>query len=129
MKKKDDDDDDVDHETDNYTSYKWCSSHSHQRINKRTGGLGNKKMSGDRPNYCSTEISQNTEKSPRALMGLPVTQTPVKDHHADVKNSEGVIINETLNLLWDFDIETGPLIPARRQELVLINKKEELPVV
>ena len=29
-----------------------------------TGGLGNKRMSRDHPNYNMAEISQNTEKSP-----------------------------------------------------------------
>ena len=47
---------------------------------KRTGGLGNKRTSGDHPNYCIIEIAQNTEKSPRDLKRLAVTQTPVKDH-------------------------------------------------
>ena len=34
----------------------------HQRISTRSGGLGNKRMSGDHPNYSIIEISQNTEK-------------------------------------------------------------------
>ena len=36
-------------------------------------------MSGDHPNYCITEISQNTDKSPGDLRRLAVTQTSVKD--------------------------------------------------
>ena len=47
---------------------------------KGTGGLGNKRKSGDHPNYCIIEIVQNTEKSPGDLRRLGVTQTPVKDH-------------------------------------------------
>ena len=43
-------------------------------------GLGNKKMSGDHPNYCIIEIDQNTKKSPGDLRRLAVTQTSVKDH-------------------------------------------------
>ena len=35
-----------------------------KRINKRTGGLGSKKTSGDHPNYYTNEIGQNTETSP-----------------------------------------------------------------
>ena len=70
----------VERESDVYTNYNWCSWYSHQRINKETGGLGNKRMSGDHPNYCITEISQNTEKSPEDLKRLDVIQTPVKDH-------------------------------------------------
>ena len=47
---------------------------------KGTGGLGNKGMSGDHPNYYIIENGQNTEKSPGDLRRLVVTQTPVKDH-------------------------------------------------
>ena len=42
----------------------WCSWHSHQKFDKGAGGLGNKRTSGDHPNYCITLIGQNTEKSP-----------------------------------------------------------------
>ena len=42
-------------------------------------GLGNRRTSGDNPNYSITEIGQNTEKSPGNLWRLAVTQTPVKD--------------------------------------------------
>ena len=37
-------------------------------------------MSGDHPNYSIIEGGQNTEKSPRDLRRLAVTQSPVKDH-------------------------------------------------
>ena len=67
-------------ESDNYTSCNWCSWYSHQRIKKETGGLGNKRKSGDYPNFCIIEIGQNTEKSPEDLRRLAVTQTPVKGH-------------------------------------------------
>ena len=43
-------------------------------------GLGNNRTSGDHPNYCIIEISQNTEKSPGDLRKLVVTQTPVRKH-------------------------------------------------
>ena len=54
--------------------------HSHQRINKGAGKLGNKRPKGDHPNYCIVEIGQNTEKSPEALKRFSVTQTAEKDH-------------------------------------------------
>ena len=57
--------------------YIWCS---HQRIGTRTGGLGNKRTSRDRPNYSINEISQNTEKSPGDLGRLAVTHIPVRNH-------------------------------------------------
>ena len=36
--------------------------------------------SGDHPNYCIIVIGQNTEKSPRDLRRLVVTQIPVRNH-------------------------------------------------
>ena len=53
---------------------------SHQRIIKGTGGLGNKRKSGDHPNYYIIENGQNTEKSLGDLWRLAVTQTPLKTH-------------------------------------------------
>ena len=61
----------MEHESDDYTNCNWFSWYSHQRINKGTGGLGNKRSSGDHPNYCI--IGQNTEKSPGDLRKLAVT--------------------------------------------------------
>ena len=49
-------------------------------INKGTGWFGNKRMSGQHPNYCIFEIIQNTKKSSGNLSTLVVTQTAVKDH-------------------------------------------------
>ena len=48
----------------------WCSWYSHQRIGSKTGKVGNRRTSGDDPNYRITKISQNTEKSPRSLRRL-----------------------------------------------------------
>ena len=61
-------------------AYNWCSWYIHQRIDKGTGGLGNKSTSRDHPNYCIIEISQNTEKNPGDLRRLAATQTKGKDH-------------------------------------------------
>ena len=47
---------------------------------KGTGGIGNKRMSGDHPNYYITEFAQNTEKGPGDLWRLAVTLASVKDH-------------------------------------------------
>ena len=49
------------------TNCNWCSWYSHQRIEKRTGGLGNNETNGDYPNYSIIEIGQNTEKIPEDL--------------------------------------------------------------
>ena len=48
-------------------------------IIKGTGGLENKRTSGDHPNYYVIEIGHNTEKSPGVFRRLTITQTSVKD--------------------------------------------------
>ena len=42
----------------------------HLRTSTGTGGLENKRKSGDHPNYSIVEISQNTEESPKDLLSL-----------------------------------------------------------
>ena len=39
---------------------------------------------------------------------------------------ESIRENQTLKILRDFDIQTGHVIPARRTDLVLIKKEENL---
>ena len=70
----------MEHESDGDTNRNWCAQYSHQRIGTGTGSLGNKRSRGDHPNYGIIEISQNSERSPRDLRRLAVTQTSVKDH-------------------------------------------------
>ena len=40
-------------------------------------------------------------------------------------NPAPVLENDTHKLLWDFNIQTDHLIPARRPDLIIINKKKE----
>ena len=49
-------------------------------IGTGNGRLGDKRTSGDPPNYGIADFGQNTEKSPGGPRRLAVTQTPVKDH-------------------------------------------------
>ena len=63
-----------------YTNRDRCFWYSHQRINKRTGGLGGRRTSGDHPNYYIIENGQNTGNTPGDLRKLALTQTPVKNH-------------------------------------------------
>ena len=49
-------------ESDSDTNCNWLAQSSHERVGTGTGGLGNKRMSGDHPNY-----GLNIEKSPRDL--------------------------------------------------------------
>ena len=57
----------VKHESNDYS---WCSWYSHQRIDKGTDGLGNKRTSGDHPNYSILEIGQNSPGDLRSLAGM-----------------------------------------------------------
>ena len=36
--------------------------------------------------------------------------------------------NETHKILWDFEIQTDHLVPARRPDFMMINTKRELAV-
>ena len=69
----------MENESNGSSSYNWRTRYGHQMINTRTGGLGNKRTSGDHPNYSIIKIGQNTEKSPGDLRRLAVTQTPMKN--------------------------------------------------
>ena len=41
-------------------------------------------------------------------------------------NPAPVLENETHKLLWDFNIQMDLLIPARRPDLIIINKKKRI---
>ena len=69
----------MDHESDGDTNGNWCTQYSHHKISIGTGGLENKKISGDHPNYSIVGIGQNTVRSPGDLRTLAVTQTPVRN--------------------------------------------------
>ena len=69
----------VKHETDGDANCKWRTRSSHQTISTGIRGLGNKKTSGDHPNYSIVKICQTTKSSPGDLR-LAVTQTPMENH-------------------------------------------------
>ena len=69
----------MEHESDGDTNCNWYTRYSHQSSGTGTGGLGNKRTSGDYSDYSIVEIGQNTEKSPGDLR-LAVTQTQVANH-------------------------------------------------
>ena len=68
----------MEHANDGDTNLNWCARYNHQRIDKGTGRLGNKRTSGDHPKNV-IKIDQNTEKSPGDLRRLAVTQAPGKN--------------------------------------------------
>ena len=60
----------VKHESDVCTNCNYCFSYGHEKIDSRTGGLGNKRTNDDHPNYSIIKIGQNTEKSSGDLRTL-----------------------------------------------------------
>ena len=70
----------MEHKSDGDTNSNWCTWYNPERIDNETGGLGNKRTSGDHPNNRIVKIGKNTEKSPGDLRRLAVTQTLVGDH-------------------------------------------------
>ena len=56
------------------------NNNNNPRVDNETGGLGNKRTSGDHINNSIIKIGQNTEKSPVDLRRFAVTQTPVENH-------------------------------------------------
>ena len=51
----------MEHESNGDTNSNWRAWYNHHRIGTRTGGLGNKRTSGDHPDYSIIKIDQNTE--------------------------------------------------------------------
>ena len=70
----------MEHEGDGDTNCNWCIRNNPQRLGNGTGKLGNKRTSGDHPDYNIIKAGQNTEKSSGNLRKLAVTQTPVENH-------------------------------------------------
>ena len=68
------------HEIDGDSDWNWCTRYRHQRNDKGSGELGNKRMGGNHSNSSIIKISQNTEKSHGNLRRLAVTRNPVRNH-------------------------------------------------
>ena len=68
----------MEHESDGDTNCNWHTRYSHQSIDKKSGGHGNKRASGDHPKDNS-KIGLNTEKGPGDFWRLAVNLTPVED--------------------------------------------------
>ena len=70
----------MEHEGDGDTNCNWCTWNNPERIGKGTGRVGNKRTSGNYPDYSIVKIGQNNEKSPGDLRRFAVTQTPVRNY-------------------------------------------------
>ena len=60
----------MEHEGDDDTNCNWCARNNPQKDGKGTGRLGDKRTSGDYPDYNIIKICQNTEKSRGDLLLL-----------------------------------------------------------
>ena len=78
----------------------------------------------------SSKLAQNEFKTRHDWVGKVIHWELCKKlnfHHASkwyTHKPESVLENETHKILLDFEIQTDHLIPARRPDLVLINKKK-----
>ena len=95
----------MEHESDGDTNWNWGTWNSPQRIDTVTGGLGNKRTSGDPPNYSIVKIGLNTEKSPGDFWRLTVAQNLMrnyqltmmwKTHSYNEKSSKELLFSGTL---------------------------------
>ena len=98
------------HESDGNTNCNWCSLYSHEMNDTGTGGLGNKRMSGDHPNSSIIKISLNREASSWDLRRLVFTQTPMRNYRLTLvwKTRKGVKKKKKWNIRlysnWHFRI-------------------------
>ena len=60
------------------TNCSWCTRNDPQML-KASGGIGNRRTSGNHPDYSIVKIGQNSEKGPGNLRRLVVILTPMKD--------------------------------------------------
>ena len=65
----------VEHESDSDTNSNLSTWIGLQKLVKGSERVGHQRMNQDHPDNSIVEISQNTEKSPRELKRLAVTQT------------------------------------------------------
>ena len=70
----------MEHNSDGDSNCNCCTWYSHQKIDTWARRLGNKRTSGEYPNYCTIKIGQNTGAGPGDERRLTVTQTLVTNH-------------------------------------------------
>ena len=76
-----------------------------------------------------SKLAQKEYKTKQELMGKVIHWELCKKLKFDsttrwyMRNSESFLKNETHKILWDFKIQTDYLIPTRRSNLLIIEKK------
>ena len=91
------------------------------------------RLCGDRDetiNHIISECSKLAEKTRHDWVDNVIHWEMCKKFKFDhtnkwyMHNPAPVLENDTHKLRWDFNIQTGHLIPARRPDLIIINKKK-----
>ena len=90
---------------------------------------------GDRDETINNKISECSKLAQREYkarhdwVGKVIHCKKCKFDHTSkwyMHHPASVLENDTHKLLWDFNIQTNHVIPARRPDLIIINKKREL---
>ena len=107
----------------------WRAQNDPQRFGEETGRVRNRKTTRDHPNNRIVKIDMNTAKGAGDRRRFAISRTRRKDHQLVLMWEACKKCNNNNNnnnkLLWDFNIQTDHLIPARRPDLTIINKKKE----
>ena len=104
------------------------TNHIKTRIDK-TQQNGKCRLCGDRDETINhiSECSKLAQKEYKARHDWEMYKKFQFEHTNKwyMHNPAPVLENDTHKLLWDFDIQTDHLIPARRPDLIIINKKKK----
>ena len=112
------------------------TNHSKERIDKMQQN-SKCRLCSDRDemiNHIISECSKLAQeyKARRNWVGKVIHREMCKKFKFDhtnkwyMHNSAPVLENDTHKLLWDFNIQTDHLIPARRPDLIITNKKKKI---
>ena len=123
----------MEHQSNDDINCNWCARYSHKKIGTGAGGLGNKMTSGDNPNYSifldRPDYYEESRRLEETCSHSDSSGKPSANAVLHISRSKKIIIpksiveNETLNILWDFEIQTHHLILAGIPDLLLINEK------
>ena len=105
------------------------TNHIKARIDK-TQQNSKCRLCGDRDetiNHIISECSKLAQQEYKARHDWEIYKKFKFDHNNKwyMHNPAPVLENDSQKLLWDFNIQTDHLIPARRPDLIIINKKKK----
>ena len=100
------------HEGGSNTNCSWHTWNGSQRFAKETGRVENRRMNQDHSEYSIVQISQDTEKGPRNLRRLAVTQT---NHDYNSRPSDSQQKKRTCHIV-DFAIPADLRVKLKERE-------------